>query len=292
MDDKDYELLILLSKTNNITHTAEQLYISQSTLSKRIRSIEKELSTELLIRSRQGVHFTPAGEVVLKHAQAIMEHKEQMTRDIDSLKNIVSGTIKLGVSVNFAHYKLPQFLKSFKNQYPLVATHIHTNQSRDLYKLLLKNTLDAAILRGDFQDWTGNKLFLYRERICLIYNNEIQSLSDLNNLPYITRETDTNMEHAVIRWLNENNLSQNIKSDITVDGIQTVVNMVKENLGWAIVPEICLENFTGTVKPLFFNDGMPLERSTYLLYQPNLKVLPQIDAFIQFMTDWKEAFHE
>lgn len=67
---------------------------------------------------------------------------------------------------------------------------------------------------------------------------------------------------------------------------------VKENLGWAIVPEICLENFTGTVKPLFFNDGMPLERSTYLLYQPNLKVLPQIDAFIQFMTDWKEAFHE
>ena len=95
-----------------------------------------------------------------------------------------------------------------------------------------------------------------------------------------------------IRWLNENNLSQNIKSDITVDGIQTVVNMVKENLGWAIVPEICLENFTGTVKPLFFNDGMPLERSTYLLYQPNLKVLPQIDAFIQFMTDWKEAFHE
>ena len=104
MDDKDYELLILLSKTNNITHTAEQLYISQSTLSKRIRSIEKELSTELLIRSRQGVHFTPAGEVVLKHAQAIMEHKEQMTRDIDSLKNIVSGTIKLGVSVNFAFY--------------------------------------------------------------------------------------------------------------------------------------------------------------------------------------------
>ena len=96
MDDKDYELLILLSKTNNITHTAEQLYISQSTLSKRIRSIEKELSTELLIRSRQGVHFTPAGEVALKHAQAIMEHKEQMTRDIDSLKNNCQRYHKIG----------------------------------------------------------------------------------------------------------------------------------------------------------------------------------------------------
>lgn len=292
MDDKDYELLLLLSKTNNITHTAEQLYISQSTLSKRIRNIEKELSSELLIRSRQGVHFTPAGEIILKHAKAIMQHKNQMTREIDSLKDIVSGTIKLGVSVNFAHYKLPQFLKNFKTQYPLVATHINTNQSRDLYKLLLKNSLDAAILRGDFQDWTGNKLFLYRERICLIYNSEIQNLSELNNLPYITRETDINMEHAVIRWLNENNLSQNIKSDITVDGIQTVVNMVKENLGWAIVPEICLENFRGTIRPLFFNDGMPLERSTYLLYQPNLKELPQINAFIQFMTEWKETFHE
>lgn len=59
MDDRDYELILLLNKTKNITHASEELYISQSTLSKRIQAIEKELGVQLLIRSRQGIHFTP-----------------------------------------------------------------------------------------------------------------------------------------------------------------------------------------------------------------------------------------
>lgn len=52
MDDRDYELILLLNKTKNITHASEELYISQSTLSKRIQAIEKELGVQLLIRSR------------------------------------------------------------------------------------------------------------------------------------------------------------------------------------------------------------------------------------------------
>ena len=57
--------------------------------------------------------------------------------------------------------------------------------------------------------------------------------------------------------------------------------MVKAGLGWSIVPEICLSYFDGIAEPLFFADGTPLTRSTYLLYRRRETELPQVRAFIQ-----------
>lgn len=62
MDEKDFELLEVLDETRNITHAADKLYMTQSALSKRIKSMEQELGVEILLRSRQGIRFTPAGE--------------------------------------------------------------------------------------------------------------------------------------------------------------------------------------------------------------------------------------
>ena len=58
MDEKDFELLSVLNETRNITKAAERLFMTQSALSKRIKAIEKDLEIEMLLRSRQGIHFT------------------------------------------------------------------------------------------------------------------------------------------------------------------------------------------------------------------------------------------
>lgn len=282
MDDRDYELLLLLNKTKNITHASEELFISQSTLSKRIQAIEKELGVQLLIRSRQGIHFTPVGEEVLKLARKIHHHRREIDLAVADSLNIVKGTIKLGVSINFAYYCLPQTLKTFKEEYPLVDVNIQTDQSRHLYKALWKNQLDLAIVRGDYSDWFGEKLLLFRERICLIHTEQSEEI-DFLELPYIERKSDQTMEHQVWRWLKENNMSERLTSTMSVDSMQTIVEMVSAGLGWAIVPEICLDGFKGHIIPLTYADGIPLERSTYLLYSSQLMELPQVKAFIELI---------
>lgn len=59
MDEKDFELLEVLDETRNITHAADKLYMTQSALSKRIKSMEQELGVEILLRSRQGHPLYP-----------------------------------------------------------------------------------------------------------------------------------------------------------------------------------------------------------------------------------------
>ena len=88
MDEKDFELLEVLDETRNITHAADKLYMTQSALSKRIKSMEQELGVEILLRSRQGIRFTPAGEKVLEHSRAALKQMEQLRRGLDAMQGL------------------------------------------------------------------------------------------------------------------------------------------------------------------------------------------------------------
>ena len=171
MDEKDFELLEVLDETRNITHAADKLYMTQSALSKRIKSMEQELGVEILLRSRQGIRFTPAGEKVLEHSRAALKQMEQLRRGLDAMQGEVCGTLKAGVSVNFSYYRLPEVLTEYHKKYPRVRLDIATGHSRHLYQQMLDGTLDIAVLRGEYP-WDGTQFLLSQEDICLIYARE------------------------------------------------------------------------------------------------------------------------
>ena len=153
MDEKDFELLEVLDETRNITHAADKLYMTQSALSKRIKSMEQELGVEILLRSRQGIRFTPAGEKVLEHSRAALKQMEQLRRGLDAMQGEVCGTLKAGVSVNFSYYRLPEVLTEYHKKYPRVRLEIATGHSRHLYQQMLDGTL------GVFAERIGRQLF-------------------------------------------------------------------------------------------------------------------------------------
>ena len=128
MDEKDFELLEVLDETRNITHAADKLYMTQSALSKRIKSMEQELGVEILLRSRQGIRFTPAGEKVLEHSRAALKQMEQLRRGLDAMQGEVCGTLKAGVSVNFSYYRLPEVLTEYHKKYPRVRLDTFTSR--------------------------------------------------------------------------------------------------------------------------------------------------------------------
>ena len=280
MDERDFELLITLKETGNITHAADRLYITQSSLSKRIHAIEKELNTNILLRSRQGVHFTPEGEIVLKRVSEAACLMDIMRNELESKKGYICGTLNVGVSINYALYQLPELLASYHQKYPHVTTRISTDQSRNLYQQIVNNKIDAAVIRGEY-DWKGEKILLNRERVCAIRSSGDANRS-LHSLPYIGRKTDPQFEREISQWMRENHLHPK-SNGIFVDNITTCVEMVRRGLGWSIVPEICLKDFDGIVKPLTFDNGEPFVRSTYIMYNSNVMELPQVSAFIELL---------
>ncbi len=282
MTERDFELLDVLAETANITKAADRLYMTQSSLSKRIVILEEELGVTLLLRSRQGIRFTPEGEIVLNHARKAMEIMDAMREEMLAKKAVISGTLNAGVSINYAQYRLPSLLASYRKRYPYVKTHILSGHSRDQYLKILNGTLDVAILRGDFL-WNEHRILLSREPVCAIMNKEYESV-DLDQIPFIGRKTDGGFERDLTRWFRESNL-QISTSGIVVDNISTCVEMVKNGLGWSVLPEICLRDYSGIVRPLSFADGEPFVRSTYLLYTDQAAQLQQVKAFVDLVKE-------
>ena len=280
MDEKDFEILSILNETRNITRAAKQLYITQSALSKRIKAIEKELGIEMLIRSRQGIRFTPAGEAVLTHSTCAAREMELMRRHIDTMNEEICGTLNTGISINFALYKLPDILADYHKKYPKVNLQITTGQSRHLYRQMLDGSLDIAVLRGEYP-WDGIQFLLSQENICLVYNQEYEG-TPLSDYLYISHKTDIYQSAMMTRWMHEQNLNPRTNG-VCVDSITACTEMVKRGIGWGLLPEIALENFHGCKKPCTFIDGEPFIRHTYILCQREAVELPQVNAFMEIL---------
>lgn len=168
-------------------------------------------------------------------------------------------------------------LAQYTTHYPEVKLQIYSGHSRECVRQMQTGRPHIAIMRGECE-WDEGKLLLERESVCLI-RSKTNADTPLEELRYIDRDANPEHQSMKARWLMEHKLEPS--SILNVDGLSTCVAMVKAGLGWSIVPEICLSYFDGIAEPLFFADGTPLTRSTYLLYRRRETELPQVRAFIQ-----------
>lgn len=278
MDEKDYELLLELYESKNITKTAQKLFITQPAISKRIQKMEEELQCQLFLRSKKGVVFTPAGESILPYAKNILMNSRLLKESAAASRGEICGTISLGSSLNFAQYRLPAILKDYTSRYPLVDVQITTGQSRNLFQLLKKDQISIAVIRGRFA-WDEMSLKISTEPMCLICSKENIG-RPLTDYPYIGRHTDAELTGRIERWLAAHGLSS-LRSNIWLDDINACKAMARYGLGWCILPHICLEDFDGYIEELTMEDGSPFLRNTYVLCKHTYASLPQVKLLLE-----------
>ncbi len=112
--------LAVVEAANNFSRAAERLQIEQPPLSQRIRSLEKALKVQLFDRSHRPLRLTEAGNVFLTEAYQALTHLE---RGIDQAKRASQGELghlAIGISSAVSNSVLPDILRSFRQQYPLV----------------------------------------------------------------------------------------------------------------------------------------------------------------------------
>lgn len=285
MDERDFELLSDLAKTCNLTKSAQRLYTTQSALTKRIQKLEENLGTQLFLRTKKGLLLTPVLEEILPHLNQITASLEQIRSLAAAGEGEVAGTLNVGISSNYARYRLPSVLEEYIARYPKVEIHLNTHRSPVLYKNLQENNISMAIVQGEYP-WRDGDIVLSEERICLVVSEENRDVP-LNRLPHIVRETDLGYLFDLSRWRNENDLLPS-PSDLVVSDIPTVITLVERGIGWSVLPDICLDQFKGVVRPLKFRDGQMLTRKRHILYRSDYFSLPQVRAFVDIIRQHEE----
>ena len=283
MEEKDFTLLRALKETRSITRAAEQLYMTQSALSKRVSALERELGVELL-RSRQGVRFTPEGELVLSCCTSASDAMIHMRQELDGLKGSVGGSLKLGVCNTYAKYCLPGVLKRYRALYPNVKVDVVTGYSNYLYNRLAEDALDVTIIRNEIRQWPGERVPVHQEDYVLAYHRKYDGVP-LTDYPYIERKEllgYTRTTEQKRRWLRENGLDPNGYS-FSVESITVCLEMVERGMGWTVVPDVGLRNPELCMEACRFRDGETFGRTLFALCQKEALELPRVRAFVQLV---------
>lgn len=281
MDEKDWIAIRVLYEEKNISRAAERLYISQPALTYRLKNLEKEFGTRLFFKIKSGIEFTSEGIHLADYAEEMVK-KLQKTKDyMLNMQNEVRGTLRLGVSSNFAQYKLPKILKKFSTQYPHVQFNVNTGWSTDIMHLLDSSSVQLGILRGNYE-WYGMKTLLHKERLCLISKKEVD-LDDLPELPFINYKTDGSLKNLINGWWHDR-FSEPPMVTMENDRQETCKEMVKHDLGVSILPEICLQPSDNLhTYGLSYKNGEPVLRNTWLMYNQDSLKLSTVKNFIDFL---------
>lgn len=183
MDIRQLRYLIALARHKHFTRAAEACCVTQPTLSGRVRQLEEELGTALVVRGQRYHGLTPEGERVLRWAQRIVEDCDGMRQDLAMLSEAPEGHLTLGV-IPSAMPCLPVLTDRLRARYPRVGFTLLSRTSRQIAHEIEDFTLDAGITYLDNEPLsTGPTWPLYRERYRLFLRAD-HPLADRRELPW------------------------------------------------------------------------------------------------------------
>lgn len=109
-----------IAKHGSLSAAARALGLTQPTLTGAVKSLERELGTTLLLRGRDGVRLTAAGEAMVRHAAAVLASVERMEQEIRGLEGDERGRFVLGCHESLGAYFLPGFMRDFLVESPRI----------------------------------------------------------------------------------------------------------------------------------------------------------------------------
>lgn len=281
MNDKDWQILLTIADVKNMTLAANKLYITQPALTYRLKNIEKDLGAPVFLRTPKGVVLTPEGEAIVKYAKSMVKELEHIKTKVSNMSGTVQGTLRLGLSLNFARFKLSNILTSFCQLYPHVELSIKTALSSQTKSDLDNDDITVAIVRGE-HTWSEVKHLIGVEPIYFVSNHQVPS-KFLPKLPYIMYDADASLNSIVADWWSEQ-FSSPPRVAMQINDADTCRQLAALGLGYTIIPAMNAAPAVCSglnILPLTYKDGTPLDRKTYILCRNTSLKLPAVAKFIE-----------
>lgn len=283
MDIKTLRYFLAVAREENMTRAAEQLHVSQPTISKQLKALEEELGKPLFIRHAFSIELTEEGRLLRKRAEDLVEIADKITNEFSALDDISGGDLYFGLAESYQIRFLAKQIKEFKMTYPNIRYHVTSGGTEQVLERLNKGILDFAVL-VETPDYTkyGALEFPEADKWGIVIPKEHPlakkqyiTVEDLIGLPLFASEQSW---HADIpRW------AGNKMDQLRLEGsFQLAYNgavFTAENLGVLLTFDKLVN--TGPDSDLAFRPLAPvLENKMYLVWKKHQVFSPIAERFL------------
>jgi len=136
-----------VTKLGSFTKAAEATFRTQSAISQQIKNIEEELGCQLLERiGKKKFRLTSAGERFFKFSESILEQYNSLTEEIDEIKGLQMGHLRMAAPFTTLYHLFPLTLKSYIKQFPNIALTILDRSQQDILDLVKNGDIDLGLV--------------------------------------------------------------------------------------------------------------------------------------------------
>ena len=294
MDMKQLEAFVAVVKCSSFSKAADMIYLSQSTISAHISSLEKEMNTQLLVRTARQVYPTPIGRDIFQRAQTILAMRDETLGSTQRLSEISRGEISILASTVPAQFLLPKIVSNFRRLYPNIVFRIQQADSRGAVSGVLDCRFDFGFIGTPPGSDRLEGLPIYEDNLVLIAPKEMKLskhsittnlMNVIGEIPFIMREEGSGTRSTMEQLLRQHGGAvRDLNIAAYFYDTQSVISAVSQGIGVSFVSELAAETALkqGDVQALHIWKGT-FTRQLYLVYQKEVAFSPIQNAFIDFM---------
>lgn len=236
---------LAIAREQSITRAAQTLFISQSTLSRQMMDLEKQLGKQLFIRGKRKVTLTEDGVFLRNRAQEIMKLLENTETALHADTQNLTGDIFISCGETVAMDTIAELMAEFHLQYPDVKLHTYSGDADAVMERIDKGLADMGLLLGPVRQEKYNYLNLHQKDVygllmpeeCPLAAQKAINIDQLKSLPMILAE-QTFFGHQDLDWFGEDAL--NVVA--TYNLIYNATFLVEHGIGYAL----CLDRLVNT----------------------------------------------
>lgn len=279
------------AKSGSFRGAARALYVSQPSLSGRIRALERELRTPLFHRMGRGVRLTAAGEAFQPFVEQALQTLDTGAEAVRNTQESQRRTITIGSARIIGTYILPPTLERFQRRFPQVSTRIRTGRSSDVIEMVANGVVDIGLSRGLYHPEVFS-IHLYDEPIVLVTFPEhpfarraSADISEVARQPLILYDPGSTYFLLINQACREAGIVPQIET--MLDNIEATKRMVALGLGISFLPHsaILSEIEQGTLRHIELKGDQQVHLPTHVLVRRAQHYSSPLLAFLNLLQE-------
>ena len=269
MNIQQLEYIVAVDNYRHFSKAAEASFVTQPTLSMMIQKLEDELGVRIFDRTQTPIEPTDIGRKVIDQARVSIAQIHQIKEIVEEEKGITKGVFRLAIIPTVSPYLLPKLMQTHREQKTDIRLVINEMTTNQILSGLAKGTIDGGILATPLHDDRMKERPIYYEKFLAYVSPNERFLHAKSSL----EESDLN---GVKLWLLDEvhcfrtqilNLCS-LKSNTIVNptftyeagSIETLINIVDNNDGITVIPEMALSHLNDKQKQnvRLFNKKRPV----------------------------------
>ncbi len=240
---QQFRYLVAIAETLHFRRAAENVHVTQPTLSTQLRELEEKLGVQLVERSRAGVALTAIGAEVAARARVVLRDVADIAALARSAADPLAGTVRVGVVGSLGSYFLPLVIPSLHAQYPKLKFYVREGTAADLLSRLREGSLDVLFFPTPLDESSLHITPLFHEPLLIVLPADhplsatpVVDRTALRGETVMTLEPGHRLHDTVADLCTETGAQLSLDYEGT--SLDTLRQMVAMGLGLSVLPAL------------------------------------------------------